>query len=328
MAIRSDQTYLANAAVLCVENPWGLTGRELREAGVELLGFPLPEPGAEVGPAPGSLFGWEGALLMDAAGPLAQLSADARHPQRKPLSPHGRLSTVTETEARFASPLDGSARTLSPGSAVAAAQELGATITVAPFPPGTRKTEPALPSLARAWAEQATSQHRTGALLLGLPTGSDGASQGLVQALLPLAADGFALMAPSAEPLPREMRSARDALPPDRVRALLRLTSLFGVASALAAGFDLVGWDPTIDAGRGYAYDHGQSVDVTNPLLAEAQEPLDPDCACPACRFSRAYIHHLFASHELLGPRLLALHNLRALTALVASERTRRDAAR
>jgi queuine tRNA-ribosyltransferase len=50
--------------------------------------------------------------------------------------------------------------------------------------------------------------------------------------------------------------------------------------------------------------------------------PLDPDCSCPACtRYSRAYVRHLVNQQEILGLRLLSLHNLRFLTDVVAAAR-------
>lgn len=53
-------------------------------------------------------------------------------------------------------------------------------------------------------------------------------------------------------------------------------------------------------------------------LSAEAAD----DCACPACtQYDRAYLRHLMETEEPLGPRLLALHNLTFLMALMASAR-------
>jgi queuine tRNA-ribosyltransferase len=50
--------------------------------------------------------------------------------------------------------------------------------------------------------------------------------------------------------------------------------------------------------------------------------PLDPACGCPACaRFSRGYLRHLFVSEELLGLRLLSLHNVHFLVALMREAR-------
>jgi queuine tRNA-ribosyltransferase len=68
---------------------------------------------------------------------------------------------------------------------------------------------------------------------------------------------------------------------------------------------------------------------VRNARFAEDPQPLDPDCACPACtRHSRAYLHHLFKAEEMLGPMLLTWHNvsyyqalMRGLRAAIAARR-------
>ena len=54
----------------------------------------------------------------------------------------------------------------------------------------------------------------------------------------------------------------------------------------------------------------------------QAAEPLDPDCACPACRaYSRAYLHHLWRAKEMLGQILLTWHNLHYYQELMAGLR-------
>ena len=63
-------------------------------------------------------------------------------------------------------------------------------------------------------------------------------------------------------------------------------------------------------------------LNLRNARFARDPAPLDEDCACPACeRFSRAYIRHLVNQQELLGLRLLSLHNLRFLLDLTAGAR-------
>ena len=62
--------------------------------------------------------------------------------------------------------------------------------------------------------------------------------------------------------------------------------------------------------------------DLRNAGFARDSRPLDEDCSCPVCtRFTRAYIRHLINQQELLGLRLLSLHNLRFLLELTANAR-------
>ena len=61
---------------------------------------------------------------------------------------------------------------------------------------------------------------------------------------------------------------------------------------------------------------------MTRMAHADAEDALDAACGCSTCAtFSRAYLHHLFKSREVLGPRLIALHNLHHYHALMAEAR-------
>jgi queuine tRNA-ribosyltransferase len=63
-------------------------------------------------------------------------------------------------------------------------------------------------------------------------------------------------------------------------------------------------------------------INIRNARHAEDNRPLDPGCACPACRsHSRAYLHHLFKANEMLGPMLLTWHNIQYYQDLMAELR-------
>jgi queuine tRNA-ribosyltransferase len=79
---------------------------------------------------------------------------------------------------------------------------------------------------------------------------------------------------------------------------------------------------PTRLGRTGTAITWGGRLNLKNAQYARDPEPLQADCPCPACtRFSRAYIRHLVNQQELLGLRLLSLHNLRFLLDLTAGAR-------
>ena len=79
---------------------------------------------------------------------------------------------------------------------------------------------------------------------------------------------------------------------------------------------------PTRTARTGSALTWEGRLNLRNARFARDPGPLDESCACPACeRFSRAYLRHLVNQQELLGLRLLSLHNLRFLIDLTAAAR-------
>jgi queuine tRNA-ribosyltransferase len=79
---------------------------------------------------------------------------------------------------------------------------------------------------------------------------------------------------------------------------------------------------PTRTARTGSALTWEGRLNLKNARFARDPRPLDPDCACPACeRFSRAYLRHLVTQEEILGLRLLSLHNLRFVLDLTARAR-------
>jgi len=68
---------------------------------------------------------------------------------------------------------------------------------------------------------------------------------------------------------------------------------------------------PTRSGRTGQAFTADGPINLRNARFAEDQEPIEPDCPCPACTtFSRAYIHHLVKAGEILGAMLMTQHNL------------------
>jgi queuine tRNA-ribosyltransferase len=96
-----------------------------------------------------------------------------------------------------------------------------------------------------------------------------------------------------------------------------------GILEVIARGIDMFDCVlPTRTARTGSALTWEGRVNLRNARFARDDKPLDEGCPCPACsRFSRAYLRHLVNQQELLGHRLLTLHNLRFLLDLVAGAR-------
>jgi queuine tRNA-ribosyltransferase len=97
-----------------------------------------------------------------------------------------------------------------------------------------------------------------------------------------------------------------------------------GVLEVIARGIDMFDCVlPTRIARTGSALTWEGRLNLRNAGFARDPRPLDEDCACPACtRYTRAYVRHLVNQQEILGFRLLSLHNLRFVLDLTVGART------
>ena len=108
-------------------------------------------------------------------------------------------------------------------------------------------------------------------------------------------------------------------MPADKPRYLMGVGSPDYLIEAALAGIDMCDCVlPTRIARNGTSMtSHGKIV-VRNATYAEDFTPLDPECDCYACRnYTRAYIRHLIKCNEILGVRLLSIHNIKFLTNLM-----------
>src|SRR5581483_914507 len=112
-------------------------------------------------------------------------------------------------------------------------------------------------------------------------------------------------------------------MPPDKPRYFMGIGDVEGILEVIEAGVDMFDCVlPTRTARTGSAMTSGGRLNLRNARYARDPGPLDPACDCPACtRYSRAYLRHLVNQSELLGHRLLTLHNLRFLLELTRDAR-------
>jgi queuine tRNA-ribosyltransferase len=112
-------------------------------------------------------------------------------------------------------------------------------------------------------------------------------------------------------------------LPADRPRYFMGIGDPEGILEVIEAGVDMFDCVlPTRTARTGSALTRAGRLNLRNARFARDPAPLDEACDCPACtRFSRAYIRHLVNQNELLGLRLLSLHNLRFVLELARGAR-------
>jgi queuine tRNA-ribosyltransferase len=116
---------------------------------------------------------------------------------------------------------------------------------------------------------------------------------------------------------------AAQLLPADKPRYFMGIGDPVGILEVIEAGVDMFDCVlPTRTARTGSALTNEGRLNLRNARFARDEGPLDASCDCPACaRFTRAYIRHLVNQNELLGPRLLSLHNLRFLIELTRGAR-------
>jgi queuine tRNA-ribosyltransferase len=114
-----------------------------------------------------------------------------------------------------------------------------------------------------------------------------------------------------------------ELLPAAKPRYFMGIGDPEGILEVIERGVDMFDCVlPTRTARTGSALTWEGRLNLRNAGFARDPRPLDEECSCPAClRFSRAYIRHLINQQELLGPRLLSLHNLRFLLELTANAR-------
>ena len=116
---------------------------------------------------------------------------------------------------------------------------------------------------------------------------------------------------------------AAPLLPAEKPRYFMGIGDPEGILEVIERGVDMFDCVLPTRMGRtGTALTSAGRLNLKNARFARDQEPLDERCDCPACsRFSRAYIRHLVNQQELLGLRLLTVHNLRFLLRLTAGAR-------
>ncbi len=170
---------------------------------------------------------------------------------------------------------------------------------------------------------------RPGYALFGIVQGSvyEDLRLASVQALKEIGFDGYAVgglaVGEGQEEMFRLLDATLPALPEDRPRYLMGVGKPADLVGAVKRGIDMFDCVlPTRSGRTGQAFTRRGSLNIRNARHKEDPRPLDPDCACPACRdHARAYLHHLVRAEEMLGPILLTLHNLHYYQELMQSLR-------
>lgn len=264
---------------------------------------------------------------------------------------HG-LRRINEEGVEFVSHIDGSVRTITPESSMQIQWGLGADIAMAfdHVVPGQASHDLAEEGMERTlrWLSRCKIKHqrlaeesyKVGPQPVGETGRRSGSEDKPCQTLWPIIQggthedlrlrslngileqgpwSGIAIGGLSVgEPKPVMNRILEDmipAVPPEMPRYLMGVGFPEDLIEGIARGVDLFDCVAATRNGRhGSAWTMGGRVNVRNASNRTAETPLDPECDCETCaRFSRGYLRHLFVAQEILGLRLVSIHNVRFL---------------
>ena len=252
--------------------------------------------------------GWEGAILTDSGG----FQVFSLAPFRK----------VSEEGVDFRSHVDGSSHLLTPELSIAIQEALAPDIMMAldicPPPSLSRDDVAAAAERTLRWARRSLDARQGERALFGIVQG--GAHEDLraasAAATREIPFDGFAIGGvsvgePRAE-IDRIVAFTAPLLPASRPRYLMGVGTPRDLIVSIGSGMDLFDCVlPTRNARNGTLFTWSGAVNIKRQEFREDPRPLDPDCACEACRrHSRAYLRHLFMTKEILSMRLNTLHNV------------------
>ena len=264
---------------------------------------------------------WHGPILTDSGGfQVMSLSG---------------LRKMDADGVTFQSHIDGSRHRLTPERSVEIQHLLGADVTMCfdectPFP-ATHEQAATSMRLSMRWAARSREAFvpRPGHGLFGIVQGSvfpDLRAES-VAALTGIGFEGYAVgglaVGEGQEAMFTTLECTTPLLPTDKPRYLMGVGTPSDLIGAVRRGIDMFDCVMPTRSGRtGRGYTRGGVINIRNARHAEDNRPLDPACACPACRsHSRAYLHHLFKANEMLGPMLLTWHNIQYYQDLMAELR-------
>ena len=281
-------------------------------------------PGDELVAEAGGLhkfMNWDGAILTDSGGFQVFSLSDLRN--------------ISEEGVAFKSHLDGSKLFISPEKSISIQNNLGSDIMMAfdecvPYPADyeyTRKSMERTTRWAKRCKEANKNPERQG--LFGIVQGGmykdlrEISAKQLVELDFPGYAVGGLSVGEPADLMYDILGSTTPFLPENKPRYLMGVGTPDYLIEAVVRGIDMCDCVlPTRIARNGTALTSYGKLVVRNATYERDFTPLDPECDCYTCRnYTRAYIRHLIKCGEILGARLLSIHNLRFLVRLMENVR-------
>ncbi|MEW6761720.1 MAG: tRNA guanosine(34) transglycosylase Tgt [Pseudomonadota bacterium] len=296
---------------------------ELREVGSQIIlgnTFHLwLRPGTEVLDKFGGLhgfMGWNGPILTDSGG-FQVFSL-------------GAMRKITEEGVKFASPIDGSRQFLSPEVSMQIQRSLNSDIVMqfdecTPYEidgrPATSEEAAKSMRMSLRWAQRSMNEFNRGEnpnALFGIVQGGmyehlrDESLAGLEDINFPGLAIGGLSVGEPKEDMQRILAHVGPRLPENKPHYLMGVGTPEDLVEGVANGVDMFDCVmPTRNARNGWLFTRFGDVKIKNARYKDDQAPLDESCDCYCCKnFSRAYLHHLHRSNEILGARLNTIHNL------------------
>ena len=299
----------------------GMKPQAVRSAGADIiLGNTyhlMLRPGAERIARLGGLhkfMNWDRPILTDSGGYQVMSLSD--------------LNKLTEEGVEFRSHLDGSKHMLTPERSMEIQRLLGSDIVMA-FDECPRADRPlaeieASMEMSMRWAKRSRDAFDTGgdhaenAALFGIQQGAldKGLRKRSAEALSAIGFDGYAIgglaVGEGQEAMFATLDFAPAQLPDDAPRYLMGVGKPDDLVGAVERGVDMFDCVLPSRSGRnGQAFTWNGPINLRNARFAEDQEPLDSRCACDTCgTYTRAYLHHLIKSQEILGAMLMTEHNI------------------
>jgi queuine tRNA-ribosyltransferase len=234
------------------------------------------------------------------------------------------LRKLTERGVTFKSHVDGSKHEITPERSMEIQKLLGSDIVMCfdecPALPADRDRIASSMRLSMRWAERSREAFgdRPGHALFGIQQG--GLEQDFREesaaALKDIGFDGYAVgglaVGEGQKAMFDVLDFAPDMLPEDRPRYLMGVGKPDDIVGAVARGIDMMDCVLPSRSGRtGQVFTRKGVLNIKNARHMDDPRPLDESCGCPACRsYSRAYLHHVFRSQEIISSMLLTWHNL------------------
>lgn len=253
---------------------------------------------------------WDGIILTDSGGfQVMSLSS---------------IRQLSEEGVEFRSHLDGSKHMITPERSIEIQHLLGSDITMifdecTPFPATEEEAKLSM-ELSLRWAERSKQAFipRDGYGLFGIVQGGvyPHLREASALALKAIDYDGYAVGGLAVGEGQEMMFNTLDAttylLPEDKPRYLMGVGKPPDIIGAVQRGIDMFDCVLPSRSGRnGQAFTHLGTINIRNSRYSEDMRPLDEACLCPVCKnHSRAYLHHLVKSKEILGSMLMTWHNI------------------
>ncbi len=271
---------------------------------------------------------WHGPILTDSGGFQVMSLAQLRK--------------ITEEGVTFQSHHDGSKHMLSPERSMEIQHLLGSDITMAfdectPFPATHAQAKESM-ELSMRWAKRSRVAfvRRPGYGLFGIVQGSVYRDLREIssQALQEIGFDGYAIgglaVGEGQELMFEVLEYTIPTLPTDKPRYLMGVGKPMDIVGAVLRGVDMFDCViPTRSGRNGQAFTRDGTVNIRNAKHADDSAPLDVECRCEACsNYSRAYLHHLVKSGEILGSVLMTWHNIQFYQDMMAGLRQAIDEGR